>query len=69
MLKADYHDHEYEELERQQTGLGELGAAALLPSRIPVNEKDEFYKVNGFNARLSDEIALNRSLTDIRHPK
>lgn len=48
--------------------LGEQGAGATLPADLE-KEKDEFYKVNGFNARLSDEIALNRSLKDIRHPK
>lgn len=47
---------------------GEKGAAANLPPNLE-KEKDELYKVNGFNARLSDEIALNRSLSDIRHPK
>ncbi|XP_018018147.1 N-acetylgalactosaminyltransferase 6 [Hyalella azteca] len=69
VLKHDYHDREYETRELLQTGLGELGAAAFLPSRVTEQEKDELYKVNGFNARLSDEIALNRSLKDIRHPK
>ena len=68
-MKTDYHDLAYEDRESRQTGLGELGAAAVLPSRIPTAEKDDLYKVNGFNARLSDEIALNRSLNDIRHPK
>ncbi|XP_050689081.1 N-acetylgalactosaminyltransferase 6-like isoform X2 [Eriocheir sinensis] len=66
--KRDYHDYEYLKKEQKQTGTGEVGAAASLPSGLE-KEKDELYKVNGFNARLSDEIALNRSLKDIRHPK
>jgi len=30
-------------------------------------KKDELYKVNGFNAFVSDKISLDRSLIDIRH--
>jgi len=30
-------------------------------------KKDELYKVNGFNAYVSDKISLDRSLHDIRH--
>ncbi|MCL4121458.1 UNVERIFIED_CONTAM: hypothetical protein GTU68_039070, partial [Idotea baltica] len=44
-----------------------MGLSASLSKSLE-NEREEFYKVNGFNARLSDEIALNRSLNDIRHP-
>ena len=69
VYKEDYHDREYEALEQKQVGLGEIGAAAVLPTKISQTEKDDLYKVNGFNARLSDEIALNRSLKDIRHHK
>lgn len=66
--KKDYHDYKYLEMEALQKGLGEGGVPAVLPAG---NEKeyDALYKVNGFNAALSDAIALNRSLKDIRHPK
>lgn len=66
--KKDYHDYGYIKLESLQTGLGEHGLPANLPPELE-KEKDDVYKVNGFNGRLSDEIALNRSLKDIRHPK
>ncbi|XP_071535221.1 N-acetylgalactosaminyltransferase 6-like isoform X2 [Panulirus ornatus] len=66
--KKDYNDHRYLKEEALQTGTGEGGIAASLPQGLD-KEKDDLYKVNGFNGRLSDEIALNRSLKDIRHPK
>ncbi|XP_017004007.2 putative polypeptide N-acetylgalactosaminyltransferase 10 [Drosophila takahashii] len=48
------------------TGLGELGKAAELPSANEKEAADKLYKLHGFNAKLSDFIALNRSLPDIR---
>ncbi|XP_064087323.1 N-acetylgalactosaminyltransferase 6-like [Macrobrachium nipponense] len=66
--KKDYHDYDYLKLEALQKGPGEGGLPATLPPELE-KEKDEVYKVNGFNGRLSDDIALNRSLKDIRHPK
>lgn len=48
--------------------VGEKGEPAILPPGLQ-KEYDALYKVNGFNGRLSDEIALNRSIKDIRHPK
>lgn len=39
--------------------------ANLSPADLP--EYDKLYKVNGFNAALSDKIALNRAVPDIRH--
>lgn len=50
------------------TGPGEQGAAVSLS---PQDEKikDALYKVNGFNALVSDRMNLNRTLKDIRHPE
>lgn len=53
--------------EALQVGPGEGGLPIALPENLQ-EEKEKLYKVNGFNARLSDEIALNRSLKDNRHP-
>lgn len=50
------------------TGPGEQGSAVIL-SAEEEKKKDELYKVNGFNALVSDKISLDRSLQDIRHPE
>ncbi|XP_023222451.1 putative polypeptide N-acetylgalactosaminyltransferase 10 [Centruroides sculpturatus] len=64
--KKDWHNYSLIAEESKRQGPGEHGAAFYLP---PGKEKlkDELYKVNGFNALVSDYIALNRSLSDIRH--
>ncbi|CAL4078011.1 unnamed protein product, partial [Meganyctiphanes norvegica] len=64
----DWNNYALIEAESHQKGPGENGAAYQLPAEHQ-HEKDALYKVNGFNARASDDIALNRSLNDIRHPK
>ena len=47
-------------------GPGEHGVAFYLS---PEDEKikDKLYKVNGFNALVSDRISVNRTVKDIRH--
>lgn len=65
-VKIDWHDHKLIEAEAKQKGIGEQGKAAFL-SADDNDKKEQLYKVNGFNALLSDRIALNRSLPDIRH--
>jgi polypeptide N-acetylgalactosaminyltransferase len=64
--KIDWHDHKLIEAEAKQKGIGEQGKSAFLSVDDNAN-KEELYKVNGFNGLLSDRIALNRSLPDIRH--
>lgn len=49
-------------------GPGEQGTAFSLPPGLD-RTKEELYKANGFNALVSDFIALNRTLPDIRHPR
>lgn len=46
--------------------MGEQGKPVNLGSEYD-EAKEELYKVNGFNALLSDKIALDRALPDIRH--
>ena len=49
-------------------GPGEQGAAVIL-SAGEEQKVDELFKVNGFNAYVSDKISLDRSIKDIRHPE
>lgn len=48
------------------SGIGEHGVPAYLTAKDS-DVYDSLYKVNGFNAALSDKIALDRSIPDIRH--
>lgn len=50
------------------SGPGEQGSAYIL-TQDEEKQKDELYRVNGFNAFASDKISLQRSLKDIRHPE
>ncbi|KAF2352954.1 Glycosyltransferase 2-like [Trinorchestia longiramus] len=50
-----------------RVGLGEQGKAAKVPEGNKSKE-DRLYRANGFNGLLSDFIALDRALPDIRHP-
>lgn len=47
--------------------MGEHGRPAFLSPSLDTR-KEKLYQVNGFNAALSDEISMNRSVPDIRHP-
>ncbi|XP_072941507.1 N-acetylgalactosaminyltransferase 6-like [Epargyreus clarus] len=66
LKKIDWHNYQQIQEEMKRVGIGEHGEPAHLSSA----EKDleeKLYAVNGFNGALSDKIALNRSLPDIRH--
>lgn len=65
-IKIDWHDYKFIEAEKLRTGIGEHGAPSHLSDAEEVNRK-RLFDQNGFNALLSDKIALNRSVADIRH--
>lgn len=65
-IKIDWHDYKYIESEKQRHGIGEHGEAAFLPPGLE-DERKRLFDQNGFNGLLSDKIALNRSVKDIRH--
>lgn len=61
----DWHDYAYLLREAKQTGLGEHGEAV----KTLDSEADEVAKglaTYGYNTYLSDRMALNRSVADIR---
>ena len=65
--KVDWHNYKQIAEEKQRTGPGEQGQAVILEANEE-KQKQELYKVNGFNAYASDKISLHRSMKDIRHP-
>lgn len=65
-IKIDWHDKIFIEAENARHGIGEHGAPASLSPNLE-DERKRLFDQNGFNALLSDKIALNRSVKDIRH--
>lgn len=66
--EIDWHDYDYLVQEAYRTGLGEQG----LPAYSPDSENEEVAKqiaIYGYNGHLSDQIALNRTVLDIRPEK
>lgn len=63
--RIDWHDYDAIKRDAERKGVGEQGVAVRLSEDDPNYES--LYKVNGFNAALSDKIALDRAVPDIRH--
>lgn len=64
----DWRNLTQEALDRARKGPGEQGQPHHLAPGLE-KKRDELYYTNGFNALLSDDLALDRALKDIRHPK
>ncbi|KAF4090680.1 hypothetical protein AMELA_G00055540 [Ameiurus melas] len=65
LRRRDWHDNESIRREEMRIGKGEQGK----PYPLAEDECDDsVYKENGFNIYVSNNIALDRSLPDIRHP-
>ncbi|XP_073680061.1 polypeptide N-acetylgalactosaminyltransferase 10 [Garra rufa] len=64
--RKDWHDYALIKSEAARSGVGEQGRPYPLTDSDRV---DQAYRENGFNIFVSNRIALNRSLPDIRHPK
>lgn len=63
-VRIDWHDWKLIDEEESRTGIGEHGVGSFLwtypPSTKQIND------THGYNGYLSDRIALNRSLKDLR---
>uniref|UniRef100_A0AAY5K6A5 Glycosyltransferase 2-like domain-containing protein n=1 Tax=Esox lucius TaxID=8010 RepID=A0AAY5K6A5_ESOLU len=65
LKRRDWHDNESIRRDELRVGKGEHGK----PYPLGEDECDDsVYKENGFNIYVSNNIALDRSLPDIRHP-
>ncbi|KFQ74254.1 Polypeptide N-acetylgalactosaminyltransferase-like 6, partial [Phaethon lepturus] len=68
LKRKDWHD--YESIQKDAMRSEELVKAKPC-ARVPLEEEDHddsAYRENGFNIFVSNNIALERSLPDIRHP-
>lgn len=65
-ITKDWHDNDFIEYEKKRLGFGEQGEPVSLDDKYNV-ESGKLFKLNGFNALLSDKISVNRSVPDIRH--
>jgi len=69
--KKDWHDYKLMEEEANRQGPGEQGKPVVITKDDEAVRKaqEELYRVNGYDAYVSDLIPLNRSVKDIRHPE
>ncbi|XP_027755162.1 polypeptide N-acetylgalactosaminyltransferase-like 6, partial [Empidonax traillii] len=66
LKRKDWHDYESIQKDAMRSGKGEHGKPYPLTEE---DHDDSAYRENGFNIFVSNNIALERSLPDIRHPK
>ena len=65
--KIDWHDRDFIAKEQKQTGPGEQGKGVTLQANEHSLSQSS-YDSNGFSGFVSDKIALDRAVKDIRHP-
>ncbi|KAG6932355.1 polypeptide N-acetylgalactosaminyltransferase-like 6, partial [Chelydra serpentina] len=65
LKRKDWHNYESIQKDAMRTGKGEHGKPYPLTEE---DRDDSAYRENGFNILVSNNIALERSLPDIRHP-
>lgn len=66
--RKDWHDFDHIQMEHSRKGPGEQGKAFKLTDPHDIELNTNLLKVNGYYARASDIISVNRSVADIRHP-
>ncbi|XP_062559599.1 N-acetylgalactosaminyltransferase 4-like [Armigeres subalbatus] len=67
-VRVDWHDYAYMKQEEEREGPGEHGKPFKLQKLEDIQLDKKLFKENGYSAVISDMIALNRSVPDIRHP-
>ena len=67
ITKMDWHDWEFIAKEQKRTGPGEQGKPVNLASN-EISISQSSYESNGFSGYVSDKLALDRAIKDIRHP-
>ncbi|XP_051875281.1 polypeptide N-acetylgalactosaminyltransferase-like 6 isoform X1 [Pristis pectinata] len=65
LKRIDWHNYQSIREDLMRSGKGEHGKPYPLAEE---DQSDSVYKENGFNIYVSNSIALDRSLPDIRHP-
>ncbi|XP_043559270.1 polypeptide N-acetylgalactosaminyltransferase-like 6 [Chiloscyllium plagiosum] len=65
LKRKDWHNYERIRQDLLRSGKGEHGKPYPLTEE---DQSDSAYRENGFNIYVSNSIALDRSLPDIRHP-
>ncbi|KAI6187292.1 Polypeptide N-acetylgalactosaminyltransferase [Aphelenchoides besseyi] len=67
--KKDWHDYAAMKADEQREGPGEHGKplAVAKDDEKLAKLREELYRQNGYDGYASDQIALNRSIKDIRH--
>lgn len=66
-IKIDWHDYKQISDDAARIGLGEQGRVAKLNDTFDEEYVSRTFKMNGYDGVLSDQISLNRSLSDVRH--
>ncbi|KAI6175587.1 Polypeptide N-acetylgalactosaminyltransferase [Aphelenchoides bicaudatus] len=67
--KKDWHDYEQMKLDLLRKGPGEKGLPLAVSKDDPelAKKRESIYRQNGYDGYASDQIALDRSIKDIRH--
>uniref|UniRef100_A0A2K6W3R9 Polypeptide N-acetylgalactosaminyltransferase n=1 Tax=Onchocerca volvulus TaxID=6282 RepID=A0A2K6W3R9_ONCVO len=65
--KKDWHEYESMKRDAVRQGLGENGKPVVVADDKMKKLRDSLYRANGYDAYISDLIALDRSVKDIRH--
>ncbi|XP_055598669.1 N-acetylgalactosaminyltransferase 6-like [Uranotaenia lowii] len=68
-IKIDWHDYGLLEAERNRSGPGEHGKPFSLDQDEDIKLNEKLFTENGYYAVVSDKIAIDRSVTDLRPPE